>query len=354
MQNKPHIMDVTLRDGSYAIDFQFTEHETEDICRSLNQSGIRYIEVGHGMGIDASIRNGRAACTDEAYLKAACKGAGKSKFGMFCIPGIAQIDSLSKMAEMGASFVRIGTNVDDVEKSKSFIKEAKRLGLEVMANYMKSYTATPEMFAEKVKMSEEYGADVVYIVDSAGSMDQSDIEKYYIAIKNASSLKIGFHGHNNLGLGVSNSLYAYNLGVDFIDTSIGGMGRSAGNAATELLVANIIKRYDDNQYDLKRILECGELYVKPLWKRGTSVLDVYCGLAEFHTSYMQYIRDVSLKYKVNPLELIMEYSKYDKVNMDEDKLDEIARNMDKADSSMMIDFGFDTYFGNEQKIGDDR
>lgn len=87
---------------------------------------------------------------------------------------------------------------------------------------------------------------------------------------------------------------------------------------------------------------------------GTSALDVYCGLAEFHTSYMKYIRDVSLKYKVNPLELIMEYNKYDKVNMDEDKLGEIARNMDKADSSIIIDYGFNTYFGNEQKIGEDR
>lgn len=352
MKNRTHIMDVTLRDGSYVIDFQFTENETENICCALDESGIQYIEIGHGMGIDASIKNGEAACTDEVYLKAACKGAGTSKLGMFCIPGIAQIDSLCKIAEMGASFIRIGTNVDDVEESKPFIKEAKRLGLEVMANYMKSYTVTPERFSEKVKMSEEYGADVVYIVDSAGSMDQSDIEKYYAAIKNVSSLKIGFHGHNNLGLGVSNSLYAYKLGFDFIDTSIMGMGRSAGNAATELFVANIIKRYDNKQYDLKRILKCGEMYVKPLWKRGTGILDVYCGLAEFHTSYMQYIRGVSLKYNVNPLDLILEYSKYDKVNMDEQKLDEIAQNMDRDESYSMIDFGFDKYFGNEQKIGD--
>lgn len=354
MQNKVHIMDVTLRDGSYAINFQFSGQDTENICHDLNQSGIEYIEVGHGMGLDASISNGRALCTDEEYLQSACRGAGTSKFGMFCIPGIAQIESLSKMADMGASFIRVGTNVDDVEKSKPFIKEAKRLGLEVMANYMKSYTATPEIFAEKVKMSEEYGADVVYIVDSAGSMDQSDIEKYYYAIRSVSSLKIGFHGHNNLGLGVSNSLFAYEMGFDYIDTSIMGMGRSAGNAATELLIANILKRSGDTQYDLKRILTCGEMFVKPVWGYGTSALDVYCGLAEFHTSYMQYIRNASLKYEVNPLDLILEYSKYDKINMDEKKLDEIAKKMEKDENCVMANFDFDAYFGNEQKIGDSK
>lgn len=352
MQNRAHIMDVTLRDGSYAINFQFSGHDTENICHALNMSGIEYIEIGHGMGIDASVSNGKALCTDEEYLRAACNGAGTSKFGMFCIPGIANIESLTKVAEMGASFIRIGTNVDDVEKSKPFIERAKQLGLEVMANYMKSYTATPDEFAKKVRMSEKYGADVVYIVDSAGSMAQSDIEKYYYAVRNMSSLKIGFHGHNNLGLGVSNSLFAYELGFDYIDTSIRGMGRSAGNAATELLIANLLKRCGETQYDLKRIMACGEKFVKPVWRNGTSALDIFCGLAEFHTSYMQYIRNVSFKYEVNPLDLILEYCKYDKVNMDEQKLEEIAKRIEKDENCVIANFDFDSYFGNEQKIGD--
>lgn len=355
MSTKTELMDVTLRDGSYAINFQFSEYETEKIGRELDKAGVQYIEVGHGMGLNASsAKNGTAFCTDEEYLKAAQLGITNAKYGMFCIPGISEVEDLDKLVQFGASFVRIGTNIDDVHKSEPFIRRAKKLGLEVMANYMKSYTASPYEFAEMVKLSEEYGADVVYIVDSAGSMSHCEIEQYYDAIRSVSKIKIGFHGHDNLGLGVANSLFAYNKGFDFIDTSIMGMGRSAGNAATELIVANIIRRYNDNRYDLKKILSCGEKYVRNLWRHGLSSLDVYCGLAEFHTSYMKYIHKISTKYRVNPLDLIMAYSNYDKVNMDEKKLEEIAQTLVKDEELIMTEFGFNEYIGNEQKIGDEK
>lgn len=350
MADNTQIMDVTLRDGSYAINFQFSQYETEKICRKLNSAGIEYIEIGHGMGLDASTPdNGEALCTDEEYLMAAQRSVPDAKYGMFCIPTYAKLESIGRMKDMGASFVRVGSNVTEVESTEVYIKEAKKSNLEVMANYMKSYVVSPEMFAENVKKSESYGADVVYIVDSAGSMCRDDIEKYYDAIRKVSNIKVGFHGHNNLGLAVSNSLFAAELGFDFIDTSILGMGRSAGNAATELYIGNLMRNSNKVLYDLKEILDCSEKFVRPLWKHSANALDLYCGIAEFHTSYMKFIHKYSAKYGVNPLDLIINYSRYDKVNLDEKMLEEIAASMKKDEECILTDFGFNEYIGNEQR-----
>lgn len=347
MEKKVNIMDVTLRDGSYAINFQFSDYDTKVLYNQLDEAGIEYVEIGHGMGLDASSKkNGEALCSDEEYLRAIEKKT--AKYGMFCIPGVARLDSLELLKQYGASFVRIGTNVNEVEESLAYIKKAKSLGLEVMANYMKSYVATTDEFRENVKKSKAYGADVVYIVDSAGSMNTDDIQRYYEVIMKEGDIKVGFHGHNNLGLAVANSLYAIRNGFDFVDTSLMGMGRSAGNASTELIVANMMKQGIVNSYNCKKMVECSERYIKPIYKHIMNALDIYCGIAEFHTSYIKYIHRYASKYQVNPLDLIMEYSQIDKVNIDENKLETIARNLPKDDNCNLLDFGFNEYFGNEQ------
>jgi 4-hydroxy-2-oxovalerate aldolase len=351
MNNKTKIMDVTLRDGSYAINFQFSEYETEKVSLELHQAGLDYIEIGHGVGLDgSSYKNGIALCTDEEYLSAAERSTTGMKYGMFCIPSNAKVESLEKLKKYGASFVRVGSNVNEIESTEPYIKKAKELGLEVMANYMKSYVINPEQFAENVKKSEAYGADVVYIVDSAGSMGRKEIEGYYNAIRKISDIKVGFHGHNNLGLAVSNSLYAIELGFDIVDTSLLGMGRSAGNAATELVVGNLIRRDKECKYDLKKIMDCAERYIRPLAKHDANALDLYCGIAEFHSSYMKYIQKYSTKYQINPLDLIIKYSQYDKVGMDEEKLNEIAASLPSDKSCVLTGFSFNEYIGNEQKI----
>ncbi len=163
---KTQIMDVTLRDGSYAINFQFSEHDTRKIGRVLEQSGIPFVEIGHGQGLNASnYKNGIALCTDEEYLASAQEAYQSCKYGMFCIPGLARLEDLDLLRKYGASFVRIGSNVDKVETTEPYIKHAKDLGLIVAANYMKSYTATEEEFEACVKKSMSYGVDYGYVVD---------------------------------------------------------------------------------------------------------------------------------------------------------------------------------------------
>lgn len=347
--SKLNIMDVTLRDGSYAINFQFSESDTMVLYQGLAEAGIEYIEIGHGVGLGASSQgNGFALCSDEEYLAAAQRCKGNSKYGMFCIPGIGELDDLKKLKEYGASFVRIGTNVNEVEKSAPYIELAKKLGLEVMANYMKSYASTRDEFKSNVQKSIQYGADVIYIVDSAGGMSETQIEGYFDIIKSVGDIKVGFHGHDNMGLALSNSLFAIKKGFDFVDSSLKGMGRSAGNASTELLCANLLKWYEISKYDCKKLIECAEQFIKPIYNHmNHNALDIYSGIADFHSSYMKYIHKYSSKYNVNPLDLIIEYTKYDKIDMNEKVLDEIASRMPLSRSDIHV-YGFQDYFGSEQ------
>ncbi len=344
------ILETTLRDGSYALNFSFTSADTSVICRELEGAGFEFIEIGHGVGLRASVKGyGVAAATDEEYMIAAKEALKKAKWGMFCIPGIAELEDIDLAAKHGMGFIRIGTNVTDVEKSEEFIKRAKKHGMLVTANYMKSYALPPKQFAEKVKLSESYGVDVVYIVDSAGGMFPEDLRNYVAAIRKVSNIPLGFHGHDNLGFAVANSMEAVALGVDFVDTSLQGLGRSAGNASSELLVSILHKQRQRININLLKVLEIGQRFIHPiLARKGQIPLDVISGYADFHSSYMPLIQKYSAKYKINPLLLIIEMCKVDKVHVDEKILEGIAQNIKEKEEVYLTGFGFNKYVGGEQ------
>lgn len=347
---KVNILETTLRDGSYAVNFSFTASDTAIICKELEDVGFEYIEIGHGVGLNASNAGyGLAVQTDEEYMIAAKQVLRKAKYGMFCIPGIARLEDIDLAKKHNMGFIRVGTNATEVEKSEEYIKRAKKYGIFVAANYMKSYVLTPEEFAEKVKLSEKYGADMVYIVDSAGSMFIDNIKKYYEAIRKVTDLPIGFHGHNNLGLADANGLAAAEMGIEYIDSSLQGLGRSAGNTCTEILASLLIKRGFDTKVDLLKLFEIGQNYIQPLVNyKGKMPLDIISGYAEFHSSYMPHIHKCSAKYEVDPLMLIIEICKVDKVNLDIEALENIAKNIRKVNNIYLGKYGFNRYIGGEQ------
>lgn len=348
---KINILDTTLRDGSYAINFSFTSADTSIICKNLEEVGVKYIEIGHGLGLNASnCGYGKAAELDEEYMIAAENVLNKSMYGMFCIPGIAKIEDLKIAHKHNMGFVRIGTDVTKVEKSELFIKEAKNHGMFVAANYMKSYALEPQKFAQKVSLSEKYGADMVYIVDSAGGMFSENIKNYFDAIRKVSNLPIGFHGHDNLGLATANSLYAADLGIEYVDASLQGLGRSSGNAATEVLVAILEKKGIATGINFLKLLDIGITYIQPLIStNGKMPLDVVAGYADFHSSYMNKIMKFSTKYNVDPAILIIEISKIDKVDVDDEILEKIAKKEQRSGAVYTAKYGFNRYVGGEQE-----
>jgi 4-hydroxy 2-oxovalerate aldolase len=350
MAAAPSILECTLRDGSYVIDFQFSAAETFRIAQRLDELGFPYIEVGHGIGLGASERGmGAAAATDEDYMAAAGKAVSRGKWGMFCIPGIARPSDLDLAARYNMPFIRVGSDVSNVEQSRPFVEKARKDGMFVFANLMKSYVSSPEYFGQQAAKCAEYGAQCIYIVDSAGGMLPREIGHYIDAIcSRLPGMAIGFHGHNNLGMAVANALYSAERGVAVVDTSLQGFGRSAGNTPTEHFVSALIRAGYDISYDPIDVMQAGEELVRPLIREmGSSSLDTTAGLALFHSSYMKRVLAVARQHRVDPRRLIVALCKRDRVNAPIGMIEEAAREVrEKYDpiSPLLVQ----QYFGEEQ------
>lgn len=348
----PEILDTTLRDGSYAINFSFSLADVRSISSALEDAGVDYIELGHGVGLNGSSpEQGLAPHSDTEYIEAAKEVTTKAKIGAFCIPGIARLRDLEEAADNGMDFVRVGTPVSSVPESRPFIQLAKKRGMLVMANYMKAYTSAPNKLAREVLHSEEYGADAVYIVDSSGGMFESQIEEYTGAIREVSDIALGFHGHNNLGLAVANTLKAAKLGYRFLDCSLQGLGRSSGNASTEHLVACLLKQGYPIRTNLLKIINCGyEIVNRLVENRGLNPIDTVAGYSDFHTSYMHYIHKYASKYSVNPLELIIDVCKIDTLSANDELVESVALKLHHAKQTLPHGYPFHKYHGKEQDI----
>lgn len=343
------IMDTTIRDGSYAVDFKFTCKDVSNIVSKLVNLGIEYIEIGHGMGLNASSpEHGVSLYSDVEYIEAAKKTSGNSKLGMFCIPGIARIEDLTTAKEHGIDFVRIGISADKLDNAKEYIVQAKNAGLIVMVNFMKTYVFTPEYIAQQSAIAMSYGAEYIYLVDSAGCMLPEELCSYFKAIKAINGdIKVGYHGHNNIGMAVANSIACTEAGFEFIDCSFQGLGRSVGNTSTEMFVMALQKKYGTKyvDMDIPKLLEYGYVSLKDIRNIVLqNPLDLVCGYAGFHSSFLKDIFRCCCKYEVDPLRLIISYSEVNKNSMDYDKLCEIAQNLPKDDSVEDHPYNFRRYF----------
>ncbi len=281
----PEIFDVTIRDGSYVIDFQFCQQDVRLLCSSLDRMGFRYIEVGHGLGLNASQVKTAAAATDEEYLAAAAESCKQSRFGTFFIPGIGTKENLRHAREaFGMHFIRIGNEPEKYETIIPFIEYAKELGYEVMGNFMKTYSQSPKAIAEKAAVLARHGAEVIYVVDSAGGMLSDEVADYVRAIREHADVRVGFHGHNNLELAIANSLAAWQAGASLIDCSIGGLGRSAGNTRTEMLIPVLKSLGVQSPYDFHEVLRVWQEVIRPVMqRRSLTAQEIVGGYARIHS-----------------------------------------------------------------------
>jgi 4-hydroxy-2-oxovalerate aldolase len=323
------ILECTLGDGSYTVDWQFTAEDTALIVAALEQAGLQLIEIGHGLGMNASQKGrGFAAASDEEYLQAAADACSHAQFGMFFIPGIADSSHLDMGSDYGMGFVRIGTNVTEVAEARTYIERAKKLGLTVSSNLMKSYALPVGDFVEQAKLLADYGTDVICIVDSAGGMMPKEVRDYTAGLKDAVDIPVGFHGHNNLQLAIANSMAAIEAGAEIIDATLQGIGRSAGNTPTELLVGIIEKLGYNTGIDLYRLMDVGQSLVRPLMTmaQGIDPIETTTGLAQFHSGFLEKVENAARKHQLDVRDLIFAVSREDRIDLSDEVL---AKSVDR-------------------------
>jgi 4-hydroxy-2-oxovalerate aldolase len=327
------ILECTLRDGSYAVDFKFTENDTAVLAGVLGRLGFRWIEVGHGLGLGAAkAGKGAMPSTDERLIEAAKRAAPNAQIGCFFIPGIGTADQLKSAREAGLDFVRVGYNAPEIEDAFPYLTLAKELGLKVCLNFMKTYGISADVFGEKAKGGAAAGADVVYCVDSAGSMFPDDVRKYLSAARDRCNCELGFHGHSNLQFAVANSVEAVRCGAAFIDSTLYGLGRSAGNVPTEIAVAVFNNLGIETGIDLFDVMDAAEEFMGPLMSQMQlyDMMSVAMGCSQFHSSFLPKVAAAARKHGVELRRLVVAMGKFDPVNLDEDNLNRVAASLPKA------------------------
>lgn len=332
MKKLPRITDTTLRDGSHAISYQFTTEQVKEIVEKLDEAGVPVIEVSHGAGLNGStIQQGFSKTPEFDLIRTAVETAKRSKIASLFVPGIGTSKELREAVEIGIKAIRIAVHCTEADVTEQYMKIGKDLGLEVIGFLMMSHTQPPEVLVEQAKLMESYGADCVYIVDSAGAMVPVDVRRRVAALKEALTIEVGFHAHNNLGLAIGNSLAALDEGADQIDGTLRGLGAGAGNAPTELIVASLEKMGFDSGIQLSVLLDAAEEIVSHIMP-GPIVLDrdnILSGYAGVYNSFLLHVKAAAEKYDVSPTDILMELGKRHAIAGQEDWIIDVAIELSK-------------------------
>lgn len=337
-QNKfIHIVDTTLRDGSHAVSHQFSKEQIMAIAKGLDDAGVEYIEVSHGDGLGGSSYNyGFAKLNEEEMLKAAGEVIKKGKFTVLLLPGIGTHNELKIAIDCGAKAVRIATHVTEADIGEQHIRMAKEKGLEVFGFLMMSHMVPPEKVAEQAALFESYGADYVYIADSAGAMLPEDAKARVRSVAEKVKIPIGFHAHNNLGLAIANSIAALEAGATFLDGACRGLGAGAGNAQTEVLIGVLDKASYQTNVDFYKIMDVAEDLVEPIMQRPQVIRNapLMLGYAGVYSSFLLHTYRAAEKYKLDPRDILVELGKRKMVGGQEDMIIDVAYQLSQKKERM--------------------
>ncbi|MDI9979959.1 MULTISPECIES: 4-hydroxy-2-oxovalerate aldolase [Rhodococcus] len=322
-----HVVDTTMRDGANSFSHQFTTSQVSAIAAGLDQSGVKLIEVTHGDGLGgSSLQLGRAAHSDAEYITAAVQAVKDARIAVLYVPGIATLNDLAVAQECGAQAVRIAVHCTEADCAEQSVRWARERGLEVLCFLMMSHMVEPAVLAEQAALLDSYGAQVVYTVDSAGALTPSGAAARVRAMRDRVSCEVGFHAHNNLGLAVGNTLAAIDAGATYVDGSLCGLGASAGNAATEVLVAAMEREGHKTGVDLFDLVDVAEDIVSPLMPRP-QVIDATAltiGYAGVYSTFFLFAKRAAEKYGVSSREILLELGHRGVIGGQEDMIVDVA------------------------------
>ena len=321
------IIDSTLRDGMHAVSHQFTPEQMAVIASKLDDAGVDTIEVGHGDGLGgSSIQYGFSKAPEAQYFKAVSQVLKKTKLAVLLIPGIGTVEDLEAAMEYGVKTVRVATHVTEADAGEQHIKFAKNNGLEAIGFLMMSHMAPPEKILEQAKKFESYGADMVYVTDSAGAMLPTDITARIGLVCRELSIPVGFHAHNNLGLAIGNTFAAIQAGATSVDATVCGLGAGAGNSQLEALVAVLHKGGYTTGVDLYKLMDMSRDVVEKLMHRPQSINadTLAIGYAGAYGSFLLHSRRAAEKFGVDARDILMELGQRKTVGGQEDMIIDVA------------------------------
>ncbi|MCC4118218.1 4-hydroxy-2-oxovalerate aldolase [Aromatoleum toluclasticum] len=329
------VHDMTLRDGMHPKRHLMTLEQMKTVACGLDEAGVPLIEVTHGDGLGgSSVNYGFPAHSDEEYLAAVVPLMTRARVSALLLPGIGTVDHLKMAHELGVSTIRVATHCTEADVSEQHIGMARKLGLDTVGFLMMAHMNSPEGLVAQAKLMESYGANCIYITDSAGYMLPDDVRARIGAVRAAlkSETELGFHGHHNLAMGVANSIAAIEAGANRIDAAAAGLGAGAGNTPMEVFVAVCARMGIDTGVDVFRIQDVAEDLVVPIMDFPIRIDRdaLTLGYAGVYGSFLLFAKRAEKKYGVPAREILVEMGRRGMVGGQEDMIEDTAMTLAKA------------------------
>ncbi|SEU40988.1 4-hydroxy-2-oxovalerate aldolase [Nonomuraea wenchangensis] len=329
MTPKIRITDSTLRDGSHAMAHRFTEEQVRGVVHALDRAGVEVIEVSHGDGLGGSSFNYGFSLEDDVKLVAAAVDeATSAKIAVLLLPGLGTVEDLKLARDAGASVARIATHCTEADVSLQHFAAARQLGMETVGFLMLSHRIAPAALARQARIMADGGAQCVYVVDSAGALVLGEAQERISALvaELGSDAQVGFHGHQNLSLGIANSVLAAQNGATQIDGALCALGAGAGNAPTEVLAATFDRLGIPTGVNVQGVLAAAEDVVKPFLPRlpfadRSAITQGYAGV---YSSFLLHAERAAERYGVPAHEILQRVGEAGYVGGQEDMIIDVA------------------------------
>ncbi|MES2236618.1 MAG: 4-hydroxy-2-oxovalerate aldolase [Rugosibacter sp.] len=336
------VHDMTLRDGMHPKRHQMTLEQMRSIATALDEAGVPLIEVTHGDGLGgSSVNYGFPMHTDEEYLSAVIPLMKKAKISALLLPGIGTVDHLRMAHDLGVSTIRVATHCTEADVSEQHIMLARKLDMDTVGFLMMAHMNTPEGLVTQAKLMEGYGANCIYITDSAGYMLPDDVKARISAVRAAlkPETELGFHGHHNMAMGIANSIAAIECGANRIDAASAGLGAGAGNTPMEVLIAVCDRMGIETGVDVWKIQDVADDLVVPMMDFPIRIDRdaLTLGYAGVYGSFLLFAKRAGAKYGIPSRDLLVELGRRGMVGGQEDMIEDTAMTLAKQRAQATAD-----------------
>ncbi len=329
------LIDTCLRDGSHHKRHQFTADEVRSVVAALDDAGFPVIEVTHGDGLGGSSFNyGFSHTPEQELIKIAADTAKHAKIAFLMLPGVGTKDDILEAQDNGGSICRIATHCTEADVSEQHFALARERGLETVGFLMMAHTQPPEVLAKQARIMVDAGCQCVYVVDSAGAlvMEQTADRVSALVAEIGHEATVGFHGHENLGLGVANTIIAARAGATQIDGSVRRFGAGAGNTPHEAFVGACDKLGWSTGVDFLKVLDASEDVIRPVMPEECQLnrMTAMMGYAGVYSSFLKHAGNAAERYGVSGARILQVAGERKLIGGQEDQLIDIALELKRA------------------------